>query len=132
MQQAATAAVKALDEKFHAACPCGLEQVSLDSDTLAYALKGHLGRLSAAFEQTPTDPGLLSYFVEVARLAHDLPFEVNLWKTQDVYFRMLGAVGEEVWSRANAGDQAAQEWVGQVQALGQHLGFNVKARQHSC
>jgi alpha-amylase/alpha-mannosidase (GH57 family) len=99
------------------------DKVPLDAAALAYAMKGHLDRLSAGFEQTPMDLEQLRYFSQAAQLARDLPFEVNLWKIQNAYFRTLGSIYPDVLARAQAGSEAGREWVHIFRDLGDSLGF---------
>jgi alpha-amylase/alpha-mannosidase (GH57 family) len=106
---------------------CERDKVPLESDALAYALKGHLDRVGVAFEKTPLEMEMLRYLVGVAQLARDIPFEVKLWKTQNGYFRMFRSTHPEMRRRAESGDEIAREWVEQFRALGEHLGFDVDA-----
>jgi hypothetical protein len=104
---------------------CERDKVPLEADTLAYALKGHLDRLSVAFEEAPENMEALRALSAVAQLARDIPFEVNLWKTQNVYDRLLRSAYPRNRARAAAGDAEAAKWIEQFQVLGEDLNFEV-------
>lgn len=104
---------------------CERDRIPLDSESLAYALKAHLDKLSVGFQRAPDEPGLLDYLAEVALLARDIPFDVNLWKTQNICDRMLHLVLPEKRSAAASGDERAAVWVQNFETLGERLGFAV-------
>ncbi|MGO8678006.1 MAG: DUF3536 domain-containing protein [Limisphaerales bacterium] len=104
---------------------CESTKVPLDADTLAYALKGHLDRLSDLVLKSPEAPDLLQQFTDAAELARALPFEVNLWKAQNAYAGMRTGVVPGLRRRAEAGDDAAKAWLEKFPVLGERLGFRV-------
>jgi hypothetical protein len=79
------------------------EHAPLESDALAYALMGQIERLSVAFENAPDRLELLRTLAATALLARELPFEVNLWKSQNIYFRMMRSVLPGMRARARGG-----------------------------
>lgn len=98
-------------------------KVPLEDQSLAYALKGHLDRLSAAWAATPHDLTLLERLDGIGALLADLPFEVNLWKLQNTYFNLRNSVDGEMRRQAGAGDVAAQAWCERFTRVGEQLGF---------
>jgi alpha-amylase/alpha-mannosidase (GH57 family) len=104
---------------------CEATKVSLDADTLAYALKGHLDRLSGQLLKSPEAPELLQRFIDAADLARTPPFEVSLSKPQNAYAGMRATVAPDLLQRAQAGDEAAQAWLEKFLVLGERLGFRV-------
>ncbi|HEX9890427.1 MAG TPA: DUF3536 domain-containing protein, partial [Nitriliruptorales bacterium] len=56
-------------------------------------------------------------------LADRLPFEVSLWKAQNLYYRVRRDILPALRERADGGDAAATCWVSELEALGQRLGF---------
>ncbi|MBM3879251.1 MAG: DUF3536 domain-containing protein [Verrucomicrobia bacterium] len=99
------------------------DKTPLDAETLGYALKGHLDRLGGRYEQAPQDLALLGQLEAAAGLVRLMPFEVNLWKPQNLYYTMLSTVRPEVQQRAEQGDETAREWLAQYAKLGDNLGF---------
>jgi alpha-amylase/alpha-mannosidase (GH57 family) len=115
-----------LERVRHLLAECERDKVPMNTEVLAYALKGHLDRVGVRFEKAPEDVDFLRYFTAVAQLARDIPFEVNLWKTQNGYFRMLGSIYPEMRRRAAEGDETARQALELFRALGDYLGFEVK------
>ena len=97
-------------------------KVSFETDSLAYTVKKHFDQLSDQFLKTPDDLELLQRLSDSAALLHVLPFEVNLWKTQNNYYVMLTSVLPEIKKRA---DEKNKVWVEKFRALGDKLGFHV-------
>jgi alpha-amylase/alpha-mannosidase (GH57 family) len=111
------------------------ERVALDSAGLSYGLRRALDRSFDRLLQAPTDLGLLMRLTSVIEIVHALPFEVNLWKVQNVYYELLQNVypavavappnqlpataeaTENLWS-----DEAAA-WTSHFERLGELLGF---------
>ena len=104
---------------------CTRNEVSLHADSLAYAFKSYLDRLSFELDKSSGELALLEHLVGAAELAHAVPFEINLWKTQNIYYRMLKSEYLPWHARAQS-DQAAMNWVKLFQALGKHLGFRIE------
>jgi hypothetical protein len=99
------------------------EKAALDLDSLAYGFKAHLDRLVDRWQDAPEDADLAQQFLVAAELLQTLPFEVNLWKPQNVYFVMKHTVRGDVRTRALGGDEAAQVWLMLFDRIGEHLGF---------
>jgi alpha-amylase/alpha-mannosidase (GH57 family) len=67
-------------------------QVPLDSAGLEYALRQGLENLMPRCQQEPQNPKLLAQLDAAVGLAQELPFEVNLWKVQNIYYEMLQTI----------------------------------------
>jgi len=96
-------------------------KVDLDIDGLSYELKSTLEGMMARFIATPEDNSILKNLVDSSALARSLPFAVDLWKVQNLYYEMLKDTYPEFQKRAQQGDKAAAEWVTQFVSLGQQL-----------
>ncbi|MFQ5816646.1 MAG: DUF3536 domain-containing protein [Terriglobia bacterium] len=99
------------------------ENVALDAAGLAYALEQTIERMAEQLLASPTDLMLLQKLEAVTDLVRSLPFEVNLWKVQNVYYEMLQRFYPEFRSRA---DKDAQEWLGHFTPLGEKLSVRVR------
>jgi len=71
------------------------EEVALDTAGLSFALKNRLTDLAEQVAVNPMDPEVLSRFEKAVRLARSLPFEVDLWKAQNVSYQVLHKVCSE-------------------------------------
>jgi hypothetical protein len=73
----------------------------------------------------PEADGILGRLVEAVNLAHSMPYEVDLWKSQNLYYEMLQGTYPHFQGLAQKGNTAAQEWVSQFVALGERLSVKV-------
>jgi len=99
--------------------------VELRIEELAYAIKSHLDRRMEILTATPEDGLFLARTAELAGVVQELGIEVNLWKTQNLYFRLLNEVMPRQHERARDGDEGAAAWLAQFTTLGDRLGFKV-------
>ncbi len=100
-------------------------KVNLDAETLGYAAKGFLDRLSAEFSAAPADRDLLRRLAAATDVIASLPFKVNFWKPQNDYFQLSTTALPAVQERANAGEAEAREWVRDFRRVGARLGFRI-------
>jgi alpha-amylase/alpha-mannosidase (GH57 family) len=108
--------VKGLLSEVHSA------KAVLEADSLAYAVKKHLDRLSDDFLKSPEDSELLQRFSISAGLSRTLPVRVNLWRPQNSYDQLLAKKLPEMEMRD---DEKSKTWVKNFRALGDQLGFHV-------
>jgi hypothetical protein len=100
-------------------------QVKLDGVSLEYTLRQTLERLMAGFRETPGDFGRLEQIDGVVGIAKGLPFELNLWKVQNIYYEMLNTVFPEWRWKAEHGEAEAHDWVETFLQLGRELSIKV-------
>jgi len=101
-------------------------RVSLDTAGLGYTLKRTIERLAEQFRAEPAELASFQRLETVTNLARFLPFEVSLWRAQNVYYDMLQTVYCEFQERAEQGDEAAQEWIHHFISLGDRLLVHVE------
>ncbi len=101
-------------------------RVDLDSEGLGFEFEENLDRQMSAFYENPHDAGRLRRLIESARLIRDLPFPINLWRAQNLYWNMVQTRYKEAVAKAAAGDRAMTEWTGLFKELGQQLKIRVK------
>ncbi len=97
-------------------------KITFETDSLAYTVKKYFDGLSDQLLKTPGDLELLQRLSDSATLLQVLPFDVNLWKTQNNYYVMLTTVLPEMKKRA---DEKNKPWIEKFHALGNQLGFHV-------
>jgi len=100
-----------------------LANITIENDSLAFAVKKNLDHLSGELFKTPEDFDLLSRFTNAAALLPLLPFGVNLWKPQNIYDQLAAKNLLEMKSRA---DEKSKAWVEKFLTLGEQLGFHVQ------
>jgi alpha-amylase/alpha-mannosidase (GH57 family) len=102
------------------------EGISLDEDTLEYALRGSLERIAQRFIASPTELGLLEKLHEGVGMLPTLPFQVNLWRVQNTCYDLLETVYPEFKARADQGDEKARQLLDHFTALSQKLSLRVE------
>jgi hypothetical protein len=102
-----------------------LQGISLDVNTLEYILRKNLERIAERFKSSPTDLTLLKKLKVAIGLLPSLPFEVNLWKVQNLYYEILQKAYPKLQEEARKGDKTAQEWVDYFCDIGKKLSVYV-------
>jgi alpha-amylase/alpha-mannosidase (GH57 family) len=100
-------------------------RVQLDHEGLSYAVERALQRVATGFLEHPRDLERLEAWAELASLTELLPFDVNLWKSQNVFYDLLKTVYPTVSERAQSGDEMAERWVALFHDLGTLLSVTV-------
>jgi len=98
-----------------------LEDVSIDERMLAYAFERRLEVLAQRFGADPAKLGALERLEAFTALVRRLPFDVNLWKAQNICYRVLHGVFDEFRGRAAKGDSKSERWLERFRALADHL-----------
>jgi hypothetical protein len=101
-------------------------KVPLDGDTLGFALRKAIRHLSEQFLENSDNLELMKKLEAAAGLAHNLPFEVNVWRSQNNYYQMLQKVYPGWVEKALANNPEAAEWVEHFVALGKNLAVKVE------
>src|SRR5438093_7537506 len=104
----------------------GVDKIRLDDITLGFALRETIKQLSDQFLDNPDDIDLLKKLEAAAGVARNLPFDVNVWRTQDNYYLLLQQAFPEWVEKALQGDAGAQEWLEHFVGLGRHLAVKVE------
>ena len=84
-------------------------------------MKGALDGLSVSFASQPDDRELLGRLCALVALGEQLPFAADVWKTQNVYYRVLQQTAPTIYEEAANGDSLAQEWATLFAELGDRL-----------
>lgn len=98
-----------------------MEGISLDSASLEYALRQMLEREAEELSTDPTNMSLLEKLEAATGLLDLMPFSVNTWKVQNIYFDLLQSVYPGERKRAEAGQEGSREWLQRFEALGSRL-----------
>ncbi|MEW6448086.1 MAG: DUF3536 domain-containing protein [Bacillota bacterium] len=98
-----------------------LWEIPLDEEGLGYALKKTVNKMAERLRDEPTDTGLLKDMEAVTSLARSLPFEVDLWKAQNIFYNLLQTTYRGLQEKAQRGDDGTKEVVEILNALGDNL-----------
>ena len=99
------------------------EKITLDTVSLSYVLKKRLERMANEVLEHPQDLDKVTQFEAAVRLTRTLPFEVDLWRAQNVYYKLLSRVALQVQTRSDA---FGQEWLQHFLNLGSVLGLHIE------
>jgi alpha-amylase/alpha-mannosidase (GH57 family) len=100
--------------------------VTLDGETLGFALRKAIRHLSEQFLENSDNLDLMKKLEAAAGLARSLPFEVNVWRSQNNYYEMLQKIYPDWLEKALAGNPDAREWVEHFVAVGKNLAVKVE------
>jgi hypothetical protein len=87
-----------------------LAGATLDATALGLLLASNIEGLAEKLLEHPDDLSCLERLNKAAQLVHTLPFEVNLWKTQNICYKILHTHCANFKEKAGPGVQNAQEW----------------------
>jgi hypothetical protein len=99
--------------------------VDLDSITLEYALRKNLERIAVVLSEDPAQISQLRRLVTAMETVETLPFQVNLWTVQNTCYEILQSTYPEMRSKAEQGDETANDWIRCFDVLGQKLSLAV-------
>lgn len=100
-------------------------QVELDTEGLSYLLQNTLERMAAQLVDNAENIDFLQELLAGTEILPALPFQVDLWKVQNLYNEMLESVYPGFQKKAQQGDEAAKEWLNWFVSLGQYLSMRV-------
>jgi alpha-amylase/alpha-mannosidase (GH57 family) len=103
-------------------------KVALDVTTLEYTLRKAIEKMMRQLDAAPDDGNLLHAIQRAVGLGASLPFEINLWTVQNIYYEMLQAKYPAFLAGAERGDGSARVWVDRFTALGAQLGIRISVQ----
>ncbi len=88
-----------------------LEGVALETETLEFALRRSLEQVAERFSANPSKIGLLQKLEAALAILDSLPFQVNLWKVQNICYDLLTNSYPAIREKFEKGDPGAREWI---------------------
>lgn len=98
------------------------DEITLDTPGLSYVLKRRLAELADRLTADPAEPTIFTRFETAVRLARSLPFEVDLWRAQNVCYHILQQA-----CRSQDREGTPQEWLQRWLALAEKLNLRCAA-----
>ena len=98
-----------------------LAGATLDATALGLLLAANIENLAEQLLDQPDDLSRLERLNKAAQLVRTLPFEVNLWKTQNICYKILHAHCPNFEEKAGQDDQNAKEWLRHYAALAENF-----------
>jgi alpha-amylase/alpha-mannosidase (GH57 family) len=99
-----------------------LERLALDTSGLAFVLGKGVEELARELAEEPQSLERLEALLSALQLVDELPFELNLWTVQNLFWELANGVYPEFRSRTDA---AAREWTERFRELGDKLSVRV-------
>jgi alpha-amylase/alpha-mannosidase (GH57 family) len=100
--------------------------ITLDQVTLEFTFRRTVDRSAQHFQKSHGSLKQLRAFENTVGICASLPFEVNLWVAQNIYFEVIRKYESLYKDRAAAGDSKAQLWLATAASLGEKLYVNSK------
>ncbi len=92
-----------------------------DKVTLAFVAGQRVNGLMEKLSQNPEDVHILESIETILKLLSPLSLDLNLWKSQNIYFY----IGKQLYvgkrEKAERGDENAKKWIDHFDALGHYL-----------
>ena len=98
---------------------------ALDQSSLEFALRQTIGHIADEFARQPEELRRLEALDAAINLARSLPFEVDLWKPQNVYHDVFQDVFPRFRRRMAQAENDAEVWMAHFISLGDKLGVSV-------
>src|SRR5262249_13321555 len=99
------------------------ERISLNRAGLTSALEKNLSQMMERFSKKPQNIGLLKKLEATLDLVARLPFSVNLWHIQNLYYELAH---RQVPQAGQHGQEHEKEWSTHFLSLGRKLGIKVE------
>ncbi|MGB8475659.1 MAG: DUF3536 domain-containing protein [Candidatus Acidiferrum sp.] len=99
--------------------------ITLDAATLEFALRSTTERIALRFDSHPEDEATLEELQGAVELSESLPFPINFWLVQNVYFRVLKDIYPVKSKPSGELDMAALKWSSRFRMLGEKLRVRV-------
>ena len=101
-------------------------QVDLDADGIAYDFKVNLEKIMGRLAAEPDDMENLEKLAGMVSLARNMPFPVDLWNVQNLFWEILQTVYINYRQKAEKNDKTASAWVKAFLTLGKELSVRVE------
>ncbi|TVM00088.1 MAG: glycoside hydrolase [Candidatus Brocadia sp. WS118] len=101
--------------------------IPVDASDHEFAIRHRIETLMDELRKNPAGLSLLQRIERKLQLFSALPFEINLWHVQNVYYDMAKTTYKEFLIKAKAGDTDAAHWIETFRQIGHRLSFNIAA-----
>jgi hypothetical protein len=92
-----------------------------DKTLLGFVASCRINRILEELQSNPEDLTLLKTGESLLETLRDFPLELNLWKSQNIYFTLCKGLYSKMQERSESGDPLAQDWIAIMKGMGRHL-----------
>ena len=93
-----------------------------DNTILSFITIQKINSLMGEFFQKPEELSLGETIDNLLRILKDFPLELNLWKSQNIYFEFCRNLLGKMQKRNQKGDLTAKKWLNLMKGMGVHMG----------
>ena len=97
----------------------------LNRPTLQFTLRKTLQRVARDFRKKPENRERLKALEDAVELVRSLPFEVDMWKVQNLYYEVMQGVYPRLKAQLTESNPQPREWLERVTTLGGKLHMRV-------
>jgi hypothetical protein len=105
-----------------------LAGANLDATALGLMLAVNIERLAEQLLEQPDNVSLMQRLNKAASLVRTLPFEVNLWKTQNICYKILHTCCSDLKEQADSGNENARELIHNATVLAENFRIRMPSR----
>ncbi|HEY0788608.1 MAG TPA: hypothetical protein VGE86_08180, partial [Thermoanaerobaculia bacterium] len=95
--------------------------IELDEATLSYVVGRRLEEAVHDLDTSPASVAHLKKLDVLLEIASLLPFPIDIWNAQNVYYRLLQTVMPQYLDRTGNGEEQARIWLRYFRSLGNRL-----------
>jgi alpha-amylase/alpha-mannosidase (GH57 family) len=99
------------------------DQVQLDTVNLSYIADQRMKRAMIELQMSPGALEVLERALTLARTLSEMPFDLNLWQAQNIWYEILRVFSN---SATSSTDEDSQKWEKAFNELGVYLSFNTE------
>lgn len=100
--------------------------LDVDKTTLSFVASNRINALMEGLSESPDDLSLLSDLEAFLRVLSGLDLDLNLWKSQNIYFSIGRSLAGIMKEKAAAGDGDGKNWMDLFQSLGTLLHVRIE------
>jgi hypothetical protein len=92
-----------------------------DRVRLGYISSSRLNKIMAKLQADPKNMSLLREIDDLLRILKDFPVDLDLWKSQNIYFALCKQLKDEMGNKSEKRDLVAEDWVKLMKGIGRQL-----------
>ncbi len=92
-----------------------------DRALLSFVTSKKVDRLMEEISEKPQNLSLWKTVIDFLEILRDFPLDLDLWRSQNIYFKVCHQLRSEMEKRSRDGNEDAQKWVDYLSMMGEYL-----------
>jgi alpha-amylase/alpha-mannosidase (GH57 family) len=92
-----------------------------DKTLLGFVTSSKINEIMVKLQANPENMSLLKTIDNLLEILRDFPLDLNLWKSQNIYFTLCKGIHSEMQEKIKSGDPLAEDWMESMKNIGRHL-----------